>query len=1226
MKINVKKPREFINPLLSKRSVSPASFAAFKSQYFKYCEQIDAQHSGRQSEPNIVSNALKPFIDALGYTSNSYSQKGQSGIDLAIMHNNAPAVIIEAKRHGSAEMISSAKFNTKALHEAALYFIRERAIGNQVIFHVIITDFYSWYIFDAKDFDRLFWKNARIRELYEIHIAPSLMGDSTGEFYIELHKVIEKMSGDSVGEELNIECCYFNTAQVKSEKELLAIYKLLSADCLTKSFNPNDANRLNGEFYNELLYLLGLEEDGELKTIGRAKNKQNGTLFENITSKLEQHQKKSDFNTVIGLIIVWINRILFLKLLESQIVKWTGDKSNKFLKQDKIAEYGKLEELFFEVLAKPLDRRNSKAFNYIPYLNSSLFEINPEEKAGITIGALSADAEIAYYKKTVIKNELGKRKSGKVSTLSYLFDFLDAYDFGSENSEEIGDDTKPLISASVLGLIFEKINGYKDGSFYTPSSITMFMAKQLVQKTVLRRFQVEFEDDLSDASWAELKRYCDKHSHKDAFIKRASALIDTMTICDPAVGSGHYLVSVLNQIIFIKYELGLFAQKGMRLDLINDELHISLDDEWFEYRRPSSFSSANHLLQKALFEEKQRIIENQLFGVDINPNSTHITKLRLWIELLKHSYYDFSYQLVTLPNIDINIKTGNSVVHRFGLSDEINDKNIKVEVSKYKAKVKEYKESVGTKQDVMAVILEIKERFKSTLKARHTKTKALASKLVEYVKMFGFKGLGKDLQSLAIDATQGQVDLFGVDAAIAKRNANKQSMMLHKIRDLYDQVKALESGQLYSDAFEWRFEFPEVLDETGEFIGFDAVIANPPYIDSEKMVNDGHESMREYLAENYFCAVGNWDMYIVFMELAMNIVKVGGNISYITPDKWLSKPFGNAFRTRYIGGIENIIMLGRDVFDSALVDSIITQVSHEPVPAITTSSMTGGSFNLLNHVIKANLAEPYYLDPLLSSHYRFIDRLERSSGRLGNMIVCESACATSDAYKLKPFIKECSGAFNGVEYFSMVNTGTLGKYLSRWGIKPMTYLKDKYLEPVVSRADFAQNFKNSYMRKSNAKKIIVKGLTLLDAALDLRAEIIPGKTTLVLSSNEDEKLKIACAILNSPLSIFYIKAKYGSSSYNGGINFTKEMVNSIPIPKNFSDSEVLVELVDRILERKYGDCDADITDLQHKINANLYASFGLLQEEIDLVEGVEIDPLASEDTVVACSANSFKTS
>lgn len=886
MKLKNQKPREFINPLLSKKSISPTKFNEFKASFAQYRLAIDQQHDAKQSEPNIVTNALKPFVDSLGYVSHSYTQKGPSGIDLAILNNGNPAVVFEVKKHKSADMVSCDKPNTKAFQEAVLYFMREREKGNHSIFHIVITDFYDWFVIDAKDFDRLFWKNKSMRDLFDAHKNPnSLLGDTTKEFYAELHKAIDKLKIDLLDDEY-IECAHFETSSVKTDKDLLAIYKLLSPDCLVKAFNPNDANQLNREFYSELLYLLGLEEVavGTKKTISRAAKKQAGSLFENIANKLGQHHKKNDFDTVINLIIIWVNRILFLKLLESQIVKWTNDPTNKFLSIDKVDQYSKLEELFFEVLAKPIDKRNVKTFNHIPYLNSSLFEINPEETAGITIGALSANAQLEYHAKTVLKDAHSKRKTGSVNALRYLFDFLDAYDFGNDSNDEIADEAKALINASVLGLIFEKINGYKDGSFYTPSFITMYMAREIIQKTVLGKFRAAFADDLKDATWPELKRYCHRRSHKDAFIKSAIALIDKVTVCDPAVGSGHYLVSVMNELVFVKYELGLLQQQGVRVALLNDELHVSLDDEWFEYKRPKSFESPSHLLQKALFVEKQRIIENQLFGVDINRNSTQITKLRLWIELLKHSYYDAQYQLVTLPNIDINIKTGNSLVHRFALSDDIKDKNIKAEIAKYKLKVQEYKENIGSKHAVMAAINGIKETFNKTLKSRHKSTKELDQKLIEYVNLFGFTGLSKELRALAVEATQGQVDLFGVDPEIATKNKAKNTDLKNTVMRLHERVKGLENGAIYHDAFEWRFEFPEVLNESGEYIGFDIVIGNPPY-------GVGFEqSEKEFLKERFATVhVRTIESFNYFIQIAKTITNADGHFSLIVPSSFLNQ-------------------------------------------------------------------------------------------------------------------------------------------------------------------------------------------------------------------------------------------------------------------------------------------------------------------------------------------------
>ena len=203
-------------------------------------------------------------------------------------------------------------------------------------------------MFDAKDFDRHFWRNATIKKLYDAYTSKSLLGDTTGEFYLALERELPKLKKDLLDPE-EIACAHFNIQLPANEKELTAIYKLLSADCLLKEFNPNDANNLNREFYAELLYILGLEEskDGGKKVIGKAKNPQNGTLYENISNKLAQYNKPNDFEAVIKLIIIWVNRILFLKLLESQIVKWTGNKDYKFLNPNMLDQYDALETLFF---------------------------------------------------------------------------------------------------------------------------------------------------------------------------------------------------------------------------------------------------------------------------------------------------------------------------------------------------------------------------------------------------------------------------------------------------------------------------------------------------------------------------------------------------------------------------------------------------------------------------------------------------------------------------------------------------------------------------------------------------------------------------------------------------------------------------------------------------------------------------------------------------------------
>ena len=133
------------------------------------------------------------------------------------------------------------------------------------------------------------------------------------------------------------------------------------------------------------------------------------------------------------------------------------------------------------MLARRPEERNEDVkalFSKVPYLNSTLFEATELEHDTITVNNLKDDKTLPLYAGTVLKDRRGKKLTGSAVTLEYLFKFLDAYDFSSENTEEIQEDNKTLINASVLGLIFEKINGYKDGSFYTPGFITTYMCRK----------------------------------------------------------------------------------------------------------------------------------------------------------------------------------------------------------------------------------------------------------------------------------------------------------------------------------------------------------------------------------------------------------------------------------------------------------------------------------------------------------------------------------------------------------------------------------------------------------------------------------------------------------------------------------------------------------------------------------------------------------------------------
>ena len=205
-----------------------------------------------------------------------------------------------------------------------------------------------------------------------------------------------------------------------------------------------------------------------------------------------------------------------------------------------------------------------------------------------------------------------------------------------------------------------------------------------------------------------------------------------MKICDPAVGSGHFLVSALNEIIAIKAELGILTDdsgkklSGYQIEVHNDELIVTYcsNNDFFKYDHKNREAQR---VQETLFNEKQAIIENCLFGVDINPNSVKICRLRLWIELLKNAYYKADGELETLPNIDINIKCGNSLISFLLINSEIKSVFDGVSLRRYKDTVLLYKHANDKKvrKELRSFIDSVKENFQASPIYESSKLKEL---------------------------------------------------------------------------------------------------------------------------------------------------------------------------------------------------------------------------------------------------------------------------------------------------------------------------------------------------------------------------------------------------------------------------------------------------------------------------------------------------------------------
>lgn len=417
-------------------------------------------------------------------------------------------------------------------------------------------------------------------------------------------------------------------------------------------------------------------------------------------------------------------------------------------------------------------------------------------------------------------------------------------------------------------------------------------------------------------------------------------------------------------------------------------------------------------------------------------------------------------------------------------------------------------------------------------------------------------------------------NIFGVDINKESIEITKLSLWLktanrnEKLSYLDDNIKTgnsliKDSGIAGELAFDWDLKFEKV-KKSG---GFDIVVGNPPYVDSEAMAKSWARE-RDYITSTFNQTRGNWDLYIAFLELGCNLLSSTGYLSFITPDKWISKDFGIEIRKRISPGILSILPVGRDVFESALVDSIITTISSQPVEKLQVLSVMEKEVTIIAEINKSEFSGEEGFDQLLSPNFGLLRKFESlGTKRLKDIAQTENACATSDTYVLAEILFDAVSihGYDPAKQYKVANTGTLSRYAFRWGTRRMRYLMNDYVFPVVLKSKFKAKLGATYQRRAESPKLIIKGLTLLDAAVDLSGTFIPGKSTLVICNGNPKTLKLLAGIVNSKFASFYIKQKYASASYNGGVNFTPDMLDSIPIPENI-DETILVGNVDKIIK------------------------------------------------------------
>ncbi|MGL2711294.1 DUF7149 domain-containing protein [Helicobacter pylori] len=1219
----------------------------------------------RQDDEEFQKNEINKFLkNAYGYDCNTYEK-----VDSVIYVDKEVRVLIEVKALNNKTEFPKNRENplSKAFCQMVLYFLEEiEKEKNNSLKHTIICNAHEFFLFDCKDLLSL-KEDKRIKKFYKNYAKKEGTDSSKPKFYKDLEQFLQE---DFQGE---LRYTHFNLSD--DFKELPLIYQVLSQEVLLKQKRTLDANTLNKDFYEELLYILGLEEQNDKGKIlikpSRTKNSLSGAL--------KEKYKNLDDEEVMALLIAWNNRILFLRLLESLLISFEHfEKERSFLTTGNFKDFNALNTLFFEVLAKKNNERLSeikedKILEKIPYLNSSLFDKTPLELKGHEIKLLD-NKKLEIYKNSVLKKHKDYQKQKALPLLKYLFEFLRLYDF-TTTPKDIKDNQNisesRLINPSVLGLVFEKLNGYKEGSFYTPSFITSYMCKESITTIVLDKFNAIYQWDCENLK--ALRGKIDRNFSNEKAKEYLNTLL-TLRICDPAVGSGHFLVSALNEMVLIAYELGLIASLyRYDLKLENDEIIIhTLEDKVFKYTIPHSENDPHHQIQKELFELKKDIIENCLFGVDINPNSCEITKLRLWIELLKYSYYIFeegknTNALETLPNIDINIKCANSLISRFNLNDDLKKiPNIKQKIQEYKDLVAQYKDPNPlyplNKADLINKIQDLKNTFSITLK--DPKTKAELEKAIEkHIKDYNYFALDDKSLLDGLDMGVRVKNLFGTPK-LSPKEEEEAFASYGRIRALRKKLDDALSGREYQNAFEWRFEFPEVLDDEGNFLGFDCIIGNPPYIRQEHIKDLKPLLQKQY--QDFYNSSS--DIYTYFFALAFNLLKEKGFSAFITSNKYARAKYGTKLRELLLKKttlVSYMELNALKVFESATVDtSIIHFIKQPPLKesvfnyyeptendkenlkntpsllmrqnALQTESFIFANTTLLDLRDKMEKSGTplkdwgiqIYRGILTGCNEAFIIPTEKRDEILKNcddLQKDERGMSERERTKelIKPILRGKDIKRYSYEWADLWVINTHNGYTSAFKSKipPIDIEKypatkahlDSYWDTIATRSDQGDtpyHLRNCAYLEDFEKEKIVYGEIVQEPRFYLdNGECELGyfyaeATSFILTG---EHLRYLLGMLHSKLITFAFKTFYaGGGLGESGYRYKKAFIERLPIPqiteKNQELADKITDCTEQILQAKAKDPKANTQRLEKEIDALVYQLYHLTDEEIKIIE------------------------
>lgn len=846
-----------------------------------------------------------------------------------------------------------------------------------------------------------------------------------------------------------------------------------------------------------------------------------------------------------------------------------------------------LEHLFYDCLNRVPDRAGSfyrERFDcQIPFLNGGLFEpINDYKWQDEFIN---------------IPNEIFSNKEN-----DGILDVFDLYNFTID--ENTPDDQEISVDPEMLGKVFENLlesNTRKgQGAFYTPREIVRYMCQEslmnyLTTTSNLKRNVIEKivkrEDVLSEKELDKIEIDLDnmdeleRVSDSNFFLSKGAAkeidkLLEKINVVDPACGSGAFLVGMLYEI----FSSRLFLHNRFFGDL-----------------------------GKTGYQLKKEAIQNSLYGVDIDPGAIDIAKLRLWLSIVVEEDIN---EIEPLPNLDYKIMQGNSLLENL----VIGDKEIDFDFSgntKFDGRTKEQKKLFENSGLQTKLFLEKSENLAEKLGKMHT----------EYFNVTDpekKKILKKKIDSVEDELIQSKCheEIDRADYFI-KNNSNDSKKILkntEKILAIKDVLRKWKIDHL-RPFFPWKLHFGEVFDQ--ENAGFDVVIANPPYINVEKL----DETTKRHIFDNYKTCSGRTDIYIAFIEKSFQLLRDGGVIDYIIPYAVTNQKYGKELRELLVREyhIDEILDLSEYfIFDNAAVKNIVLQASKRKSESETVIKIAKSQNNFINNNFSVHkLNQDKFLD-LKDSRLetKDITRLIEIKEKLFiNTISLDSICFVAYGARLNHKNKKIKKEY----YISSEKSEKYNKlflegkniqryYYTQYGwldyepgehynsMFPELFENEKiiFINVVSDRLRFAldnQKYYNSHTVVNCVKWNILKNVNYISIKRNLTENKIKN------SANFDYKFLLA--ILNSNLMDWYFK-----NFLSEKMHFYPDDAKNIPI-KNVQkkEQEMFIEVVDEILKetsrKGYNPKNIPVrqVELEKEIDRLVYKLYGLTEEEIKIVEG-----------------------